>query len=361
MNVPWWNTQFEIEEIKAVIDAISHKNITMGNITKLFEKNMAKILQVPYIVSMPSGSVSLFVALKVLGIKAGDEVIVPDRTFIATAHAVLLTGAKVVLVDVKKKNTNMDISKIEEKITKKTKAFIPVHLNGRAVNMDKINKLAKQYNLHVIEDASQALFSKTKNGKYIGTSGTLGCFSMGMAKLLNVGYGGFIATKDKKLYKKLVKFRNHGRLTNAHGRYDALGFNFKVSDIIMAIGNVQIEKREKKIAHCKKIYKLYKEGLKGLQTIQLIPVKLKNEVPIYVEVVALDKKRLIKYLKENGITINLLPPSLHMSKHLKQEINNFPNSLYFHKNSFILPSGPNQSFKNIMYVINVLREYDEGN
>ena len=127
----------------------------------------------------------------------------------------------------------------------------------------------------------------------------------------------------------------------------------------MAIGKIQVSKRKEKISHCKKIYSLYEEAIKDFDFIKIIDVNIKYEVPIYIEVISKKRKRLVKFLSEKGININLLPPSLHLSKHIKQDKNVFPNSLYYNKHSFILPSGPNQSISNVNYVIGILKEYNE--
>ena len=354
-KISWWNTNFNNKEIKAVVDSIKNRKIGMGVHTQKFEKKLAKKLKVPYVVATSSGSVALFMALKVLGIKEGDEVIVPDRTFVATANAVLLTGAKVVLVDVNRDNTNIDVSKIEEKITSKTKAVIPVHLNGRAVDMEKITNLAKKHNLYVIEDAAQALFSKNEKNQYLGTIGDLGCFSLGLTKLISVGYGGFVVCHSKEIYNKLVRFRNQGRVSDNYDDFDGAGLNFKVSDINSSIGLVQLSKLNKKRKHLRKIYKHYKKTIDKLDFIDLIKVK-KYELPIYIEVVSKEREKLIKYLNSFGIQTTLLPPSLHLMKHLSQK-GDFENSNYYNDFSFVLPCGPNQDIKNVKYVIKILKKY----
>lgn len=356
-SIPWWNTQIAEEESSAVVKSIENKNIGMGSVTKAFESEVAKLLDVEFVIATPSGSTALYISLMALGVKEGDEVIVPDRTFIATAHAVKLTGADVVLVDCNKEDTNIDVSKIEEKITTKTKVILPVHLNGRAADIEAINLIAKKYNIKVIEDACQSIFSKNKEGKYLGTLSELGCYSLGLAKLITVGFGGFIVCHDENMYKQIVKFRNHGRLDNEHLNYDTLGFNFKVSDMIMSIGRVQLSKHLEKISHCKKIYNLYEEGIKNLDFIDLIHVDASLEVPLYAEVVSKYREEIIEYLNSYNINTNYLPPSLHLSKHLKQETEDFNNSLYFNENSFILPCGPNQEIENVLIVIEKLKAF----
>lgn len=362
-KVPWWNTNLNSLELSSIINAYKKKKIGMGDITKEVEKEISKKLNIPFVVLCSSGSSALFMALKVLGIKEGDEVILPDRTFIATAHAVKLTGAKVVLVDTKSKNTNIDIKQIESAITKKTKAIIPVHLNGRAVNLKKINKIAHKHKLYVIEDACQALLSKDKDDSYLGTNSEIGCYSLGLAKLITMGFGGFTVCQDEILYEKLINFRNHGRSHNSHTNFTELGFNFKVSDLMSSMAKVQLSKSDEKIKHLKKIYNLYEQGLSNLDFINLIKVDIqKEELPLYIEVLSNERNKLINYLSRHNIETQLLPPSLHLSPHLENIScpSSFKNSLNFNKKSFILPCGPNQSIKDIKKVIFLLHMYKKS-
>jgi len=358
-QISWWNRKIGIEEITEIVSAVENKNIGMGKITELLEQEISEILNVPYVVVTNSGSSALFISLSVLGIGFGDEVIIPDRTFIATAHAVQLTGAKVILTDVNKNNTNIDVTQIEKKISSKTKAIIPVHLNGRAVQMDEINEIAQRYNLKVIEDSCQSFMSKNSNNQFLGTMSDLGCFSMGLTKLITTVYGGFIVCHKKKVYKKLIRYRNHGIYNPNELSYNTLGFNFKVSDMMMSMGRTQLINYKATIKHCKKIYNLYAKTIESLDFIDLIAVDLKYEIPLYIEVFSSNKIEVVKYLEKKGISINHMTPSLHLSKHLDQEKFDFDNSINFNKYGFSLPCGPDQKIKDIKYVLSKLIEYNE--
>ena len=193
--IPWWKTTFGEQEIQKVTEAISNGHISQGPITEEFETRLAEALDVPYVVATTSGSVALLMALMAFGIQPDDEVIVPNRTWIATAHAVKMIGAKVVLVDVQPDLPIMEVAQLEQKITPRTKAIIPVHLSGRSADMDAIREIAKAHGLLIIEDAAQALFSKYR-GEYCGTQSDAGCFSFSVAKLLPTGQGGAIAIRS---------------------------------------------------------------------------------------------------------------------------------------------------------------------
>lgn len=355
MKIALWNTDLKEAELGAIVTSFENRQIGMGDITKELEKELAAALNVPYAVVFPSGSVALYVALKINNIGPGDEVIVPDRTFIATAHAVLLAGAKVKLVDVDGKTSNIDISKIEDAISKKTKAIMPVHLNGRAVDMKQINKIADKYALVVIEDACQSIFSKNKEGEFLGTLSDVGSYSLGMAKLLSMGYGGFNVCHNKDDYEKMIALRNHG--SSAFYKHEGFGFNFKVSDLLSALCRVQLSRREEKIVNVTKIYNRYKEALAKLDFIDLIEVDADHgEIPLYVEVKSKERESLIEYLNSHDIETQMLPPSLHQHEHLNQE-GSFAKSLVFENESFKLPCGPDQDMNNVEYVIAILQNY----
>ena len=353
MKINWWRTSFGTGEVNAIVDAISQERIGMGPITEKLEKKIAELLDVPYVVVTPSGSVALFMALLANDIGVDDEVIIPNRTFIATAHAALLTKAKVVLVDTCPDKPIIDVSQITKKITSKTKAIMPVHLNGRAANMEEINTIASKNGLKVIEDACQAFFSK-KGNQYLGTISDTGCFSLGLAKLITTGYGGFAVCKEKQLYEKLIKLRNHGILNSEQTEYNDLGFNFKYSDMISAIGIVQVSRAKEKIDHLITIYNLYKSAIENLPFLEMIPVNhTEGEVPLYIEVRSTERKKVLNHLEKHNIDYHLLPPNLNLSQHLNNE-GDFPNSKKFDEQAFILPCGPSQPISNVEYVIEAL-------
>ena len=176
IDVPWWAPETNTFEKKFVNKVLSDNYPNEGKYTLEFEKKISQLLNVKYAISVTSGTIAIFLALKSLGIKKGDEVIIPDLTFAATANAVDLTGAKSVFVDIDKKNLNINIKEINRKISKKTKVIIPVHISGRGANMKEIIKIAKKKNIFVIEDAAQAFMSKYKKnalnqiGKVAGTT-----------------------------------------------------------------------------------------------------------------------------------------------------------------------------------------------
>jgi dTDP-4-amino-4,6-dideoxygalactose transaminase len=352
--ISWWRTSFSNEDIEKVSESIRNENISMGSVTEEFEQRLAKALNVPYVVATTSGSIALMMALMAMGIETGDEVIVPNRTWIATAHAPMLLGAKPVLVDVLPDRPVMDTSIIGEKITSKTKAIIPAQLNGRAVEMEQVWEIAKKYGLLVVEDSAQGLFSKYKD-KYMGTESDAGCFSFSVAKLIPTGQGGVVITRRRDIYKKMKLIRTQGvDDVNSGTPFLRMGFNFRYTDLQASIGLVQLNKVDQRIKNLKVVYKKYQESLKEINYLQLIPVYMeKDEIPLYVEAIVEEREKLMEHLASHNIQIRPMYPDLDTANHLKCS-DNFPNSRVFGKQGLVLPCGPDQPLENIDKVIEVL-------
>lgn len=358
MNISWYRTSFGESEIEAVGDAIKNEHISLGSITQTLEEKIASELNIKHAVITTSGSVALLMSMMALDIKNGDEVIIPNRTWIATAHSPMILGARVRLVDVTKDLPLMDISQIEKMITDKTKAVIPVHLNGRSVDMNRLNSLAKNYNLKVVEDACQALFSKNSDG-YLGTQSNIGFFSLGVTKIISTCQGGIAVTNNSDLYERLKLIRNHGTTSVLTPQYMMLGCNFKFTDIQSSIGLVQLSKKEERIEHLKKIYNKYESALKDNPDIIMIPVDLENgEVPLYIEVLCRERDRVYNYLKSKNIDSRVFLPDIDKTSYISSS-GNFPNSRTFSEHGLFLPCGPTQSLENVDYVIQSLRNYQK--
>ena len=291
------------EEISEVISVLRNGALTSaanlgGKNVQEFEKLVSSFVKSKYAVAVNSGTAALQAALYALDIKSGDEVLLPSFTFVATANAVVSVGAKPVFVDIKKDNYTMDPIALKKKITKKSKAIIPVHLYGNVAYMDEISEIASKHNLHIIEDAAQSMGSSYK-GKQTGTFSELGCFSLYAAKVMTSGEGGVIVTSNKKLWEKLLMIRNHGMV---HG-YDTrvLGLNFRLPEINAAIAKVQMKKLPKFLLKRRKNAKILTDLLSGLDL--TLPQKRKyEEVNWYLYTVATKSRdRIMKDLNANGI------------------------------------------------------------
>lgn len=357
-TISWWRTSFGDEEVAELAKSVSMERISQGAVTERFEVQFAAALDTPYAVATTSGSTALLLALMALGIGQGDEVIVPDRTWIACAHAVLMVGGKVKLVDVRDDHTAIDTSRIREAITDKTKAIMPVHLNGRAVDMTEVNSIAKEHSLFVIEDACQALFSRNNAG-YLGTQSDLGCYSLGVTKLISTGQGGVVVTKSKETYEKLKLVRNHGVVDNFTETWNEAGFNFKFTDLQASFGVVQLSRAKGRVRRVNEVYLKYAAAFDDMESpfLKLLPVNLdRKELPLYIEAISDDRDRLINFLNAADIQARPFPPSLHTSEYLGND-GHFPNADVFHRKGLFLPCGPEQPMENVNKVIDALRSF----
>ena len=348
-KISWWKTNFGEAEIEHVVQSIRHKNVSQGKVTAEFENKLADFLKVEHVVAASSGSSALLMSLMAIGIKPGDEVILPNRTWIATAHAVHLLGAKVVLVDVEKKRLAIDVHQIESKITTNTRAIVPVHMNGRSCDMDKINQIASKHNLYVIEDAAQAFASKDKYDNYLGTQSDIGCFSLSVAKLIATGQGGFAVTNNSDLADRLRSVRTHGVENIQDPKvWPMPGFNFRFTDIQASIGIEQLRRVPNRIDHLRKLYIKYRKELKH-SSFQIIPVDIESgEIPLYNEYLVDDRDNWVTKLLADGIETRPFYPSINAASYLKQRrYEAYPNSIRFENNGIYLPSGPDQPLDNV--------------
>jgi perosamine synthetase len=354
--IPWWRTSIGDEDISEIVSAVRAEHVSMGPITVRLEQRLAEALDVPFVVATTSGSVALTLAMMALDIGPGDEIVVPDRTFIATAHAATTLGARVVLADCMANHPNVDPGEIGRKISSRTKAIVIVHLNGMACRTREIAAIASEHGLPVIEDAAQAIFSRSQDGN-LGTQGTLGCFSFGMTKLISTGQGGAIVTRSAALCEKLRAMRNHGVRDTVSHEYLMMGNNFKFTDLQAAVGLGQVARAPEKVERCNIVYRTYKLGLKALDGLSLLEVKVdKGECALWVEIISQRRDELSAYLAGRGIQTRKFLPSLHTAPHLAAG-EDFPNSAHFERTGMILPSGPAQPLENIYQTIEVIREW----
>ncbi len=354
-EVPFWRTDIGDKEVATVCETMAKKSFSLGAVTAEMEAEIAYHLDVPHVLCTTSGSTALMMGLMAAGVGPGDEVIVPARTFIATAHAASLLGAKVVLVDCRSEDTNMDVTEAAKKITPRTKAIMPVHLNGRSCDMAAIIALAKKHGLAVVEDACQGIFSRGPDG-YLGTVGDCGCFSFGMVKLVSTGQGGAIVTRDKAMYEKLAAMRNHGVADVVLHAYLMPGHNFKFNDIQASIGLWQVRRGPEKAAHVNAVYKRYREGLKGLPFIKLLPVDIENGVvALWAEAVSEERERLMEFLSQRGVQTRKFIPCVHTAPHFESG-ERFPNSERFNRTGLNLPCGPDMPLECVDRVIEALAE-----
>jgi perosamine synthetase len=317
------------KDIEAVVNLLKGDYLTTGPTVGEFENKVANYVGAKYGVAVSNGTAALHMACFAAGIGTGDEVLVPAITFAASSNCVLYCGGIPVFVDIDPNTYNIDVNKIEEKITSKTKAIIPVDFSGQAVDMDKILEIAKKHNLIVIEDAAHALGSEYKGNK-IGTKADMTEFSFHPVKPVTTAEGGIIVTDNKELYEKMMLFRTHGITRNPkfmvenHGPwyYEQvdLGYNYRITDMQCALGISQMDKIDNFVKRRREIVNKYNEAFKELEEITTPYEEEYSNSGWHIYVIALNldkltvgRKEVFEALqKENiGVNVHYLPVYLH--------------------------------------------------
>jgi perosamine synthetase len=360
-NIPWWYTYIGDEELDQVKRAFSNKKFSLGSVSTEIEARLAERFGVKHAIVTASGTAALTISLMAMEVGPGDEVIVPNLTWIATVQAVTATGATPVLVECNADNPLINTDLIAAKITSKTKVILPVHLNGRSCDMSAINQLASENNILVLEDSCKAMFSKLED-KYLGTHGDAGCFSTGMISLLSTGYGGYAITDNDEIAERMMLARDHGVSRVGEDQYLMPGFHFKISDILSSIGLAQLDRVDSKIEHVVEIYNRYNQALRDHKYLSVIEVSVDTgEVPLFFEILSPHVTELRAYLTASGVATSHYHPALDRAAYLPTttpEPNEFDNSTRFVDQTIVLPCGPDQPFENVAEVIQILRDWE---
>lgn len=341
-------------------DTVKFNDFTLGRYVDLFEKEFSKYQKVKYAIGVGSGTDAIFLSLKALGIKEGDEVITPTYSFYATAGAIATAGAKPIFIDVKD-DLNIDENKIEEKITKKTKAIVPVHWSGRICNMDKILKIAKKHNLHIVEDACHAILAHDDKKKFAGNFGIVGCFSLHPLKNLNVwGDGGIITTNNKNIYQKLKLMRNHGLTSRDNCKI--YGFNSRLDTIQAAVGLEMIKKINLITNSRIKNANYLNEKLKSIKQIKLIEERMYFKSVYHLYQFYCEKRNeLNSFLRKNKIDSKIhYPKPLHLheaAKKFKYKKGQFPNAEKLSKKVISIPVHEFITKKQLDFMINKIQKF----
>ena len=357
-KIPWWTPKVEKEDYKFIKQALDNNFINEGPLVAEFEKKITNLVGAKYAIATTSGTIAIFLSLKALGIGHRDEVIVPDMTFIATANAVDLCGAKPVLVDINPENLTVSVDAIKKAITPKTKAIIPVHVTGRGADMPAILDLAKKHDLYVIEDAAEALGSR-QNSKHLGTFGDTGCFSFSANKTISTGQGGIVVTDDENLYLKLKPLKDQGRPVRGTGGNDlhnTIGYNFRMTDLQAGMGLGQFLHFKERTARMKRNYELYKENLASIPEIKIFPLK-PGELPQWTDILTEKRDELARYLKNQNIDSREYWLPIHRQLAYKLSDNNFPNSTRLSPKALWLPSAFTLTDKDINAVCKKIKNF----
>lgn len=359
-QIKWWQPEIGLEEEKLVLEVIRSNYLNDGEFTSRFEREVAERVGVPYAVAVTSGTTALYLSLMALGIGHGDEVIVPDVTFIATANAVTMTGAKPILVDISTDTLTIDPGAFEKAISQNTKAVVPVHVSGRGGSLLEVIEIAKSHNLYVIEDAAEALMSNFC-GRYLGSYGATGCFSFSPNKTITTGQGGAIVTSDPTIYKRLRELKDQGRPTQGTGgddTHNSIGFNFKLTNLQAAIGLGQLSRLSDRLDRQKKINVLYREELRTSNEIKLLPFNTEGgEVPQWTDVLADRRDHLVHYLSERGINCRKFWLPIHQQRPYLVNNIHFPNSTMLMSKALWLPSSFLLTDDDIKSVCSLIKDF----
>lgn len=352
------------KDILLVNEVLKSGMLVQGKYVAELEKSFIGYTGSKFASAVSNGTATLHLALVTLGIKAGDEVIVPAFSYMATANVVELVGAKPIFVDIDINTFNIDVSKIEESITQRTKAIIPVHEFGLACDIAPLVVLAKRYNLFIIEDAACALGARY-NGNHVGTFGDFGSFSLHPRKAISSGEGGVLITNDSKLDHKIKVLRNHGtEIVDGKMDFSEFGFNYRMTDFQAALVYSQMDRLENSINYKNDLSKIYNALLdKSKMQLPSIPNYANHTWQTYHVVLneGIDRDALIEKLKEKNIGVNYGAQCMPYMKSFKEKYNLncerlFPNALKAYKKGLALPIYDLVTDDQVKYISNTINK-----
>jgi len=335
---------------------------SQGEYVKKLEKSLAKYHNAKYCIVTSSCTAALHLAIKSLNLGKGDEIICPDLTFIAPANMIVLSGAKIQLVDVDPETFAIDHNQIERKINKKTKAIMVVHQMGHSADMDPITRLAKKYKLKIIEDNAESIGGSYK-GKKLGTIGDVATLSFFANKIITTGEGGAVITNSKKIAERTYILRDHGMSKVKKYLHLDLGYNYRMTNMQAAIGFSQVKNLNKILKKRNKQLLIYNKYLKNIKNIRIRSFKDWCTPAHWLMTITIKKKNLrnkiLKYLYNNGIDarpmINPVSHALHFKNIFRNE--KFINSESISVNSIHLPSSTNLKEKQIKYICKKIKSF----
>ncbi|MCE7980645.1 MAG: DegT/DnrJ/EryC1/StrS family aminotransferase [Caldilinea sp. CFX5] len=355
LNLPFTG-QEELEEVGSVL---ASGYLTQGPKVVEFEKAVQSVVGSRYAFAMSSATTALHLSLVALGIKPGDEVLVSDFTFPASGNVIVQQGARPVLVDSCLGTYAMDPTDLEKRITPKSKAIMVVHPFGLSADMEAINQIAQNYNLPIIEDAACALGANYK-GKACGTMGHLGCFSFHPRKSVTTGEGGMIVTNDESLAAKITVLRSHGGVREQfYMRFDEAGFNYRLSDILAAVGVAQMKKLSWLIEGKRTLATMLKSMLSSVHGITL-PIEPSGCFHTYQSFVimldeAIDRNQIIAAMRRRHVETTLGTYAMHAQPFYQRTYGyspgDLPNSYHIFKQSLTLPLYPQMMQGDIEQVV----------
>ncbi|MFH1593960.1 MAG: aminotransferase class V-fold PLP-dependent enzyme [Candidatus Omnitrophota bacterium] len=331
---------------------------TVGPFVSEFEKNFAKYLGANRAVSTQSGTTAIHIALRELGIGAGDEVIVPALTFVATVNPVIYVGATPVFVDVDPDTWNIDPHKVRKHITRRTKAIIPVHLYGNPCNISQIMGIAKKYGVYVVEDAAASLGAKFKK-RHTGTFGDFGCFSFNGNKTITTGGGGMIVGKRTRVLEHIKFLANQAKDESGKYYHREIGFNERMTNIEAALGLAQLKRLDGFLEKKRTFNRIYREELKSIKSIRFQEEYPNAESAYWLSCITYEgniPRLQLGLRKRDIVTRRVFTPVKDFPPYRKYRQGTCANSQEIHNKGLCLPSSTLNSQADIHYICDVIRK-----
>jgi perosamine synthetase len=326
--------------------------------TREFESVIAEYTGASHCIVTVSGTVSLTLAALACNVGAGDEVIVPNHTMIATANSVVLLGAQPVFVDVDPQTLCLDINQTEAALTRKTRAIMLVAANGRypKAGIESFVDLADKHGLALIEDAAQSLGSHFPDGRHIGSVGKIGCFSFSVPKIITTGQGGCLITNDDQIAQRLRMLKDFGRTAGGTDTHQSIGYNFKFTDLQACVGLEQMKKLDWRIKRKKAILTKYREALGMISSVKFFEQDLIHTTPWFIDVLCERRAELQEHLKKNGIGTRVMYPPINKQE-AYQGAGHHPVSELVGKQGLWLPSSSQLTDEQIEHVCRSIVEF----
>jgi len=366
-GIPLSSPDITHEEIEIVNQVLSTPYLSTGPKIREFEERVASYIGVKHAIAVNSGTSALHLCIRSLGIKDGDEVITSPFSFVASANCILFERAKPIFVDIDEDSLCIDVNRIEEKITEKTKAILPVHIFGHPCRMDEITRIAEKYNLAVIEDACEAIGAEYKGNK-VGSIGNCGVFGFYPNKQLTTAEGGMVVTNDEKIAELCRSMRNQGRdESDLWLSYRRLGYNYRMSELNASIGVVQIDRIEELLEKRQRVVEYYNRRLSEIDSLRVPYVSPDVKISWFVYVVRINgegfsqrvRDETIQEMKERGIDCREYFPPIHLQPFyidmFGYQKGDFPITERISTLTIALPLYNNLTEKEVSYVCKTLQ------
>lgn len=357
-SIPWFGPEVGQPEKDAVTRVLDSGYINDGKVTRELERAIAARIGVRHCVAVTSGTTALTLALIAIGVGAGDEVIVPDLTFAATANAVVLAGASVRLVDIEPARFGIDPERVRAAIGPHTRAVMPVDVNGRGCNYEALASICKEHGIALVCDAAEG-FGSSYRGKFLGAFGDAGAFSFSPNKTVTTGQGGVVVTNRDDIYHRLLELKDQGRREGGTGGNDlhpVIGFNFKLTNVQAAIGLAQLDRADQRLSHFRSRDAWYREALANVQGITFPPSSEPGEYLQWTDVLCERRDAIEGALVRNGIGNRPFWLPLHRQRPYAASDSGFPNAIRVSDHGLWLPSHFSVTREQVLRTSAVIRD-----